>query len=340
MFEAARMKLTAWYVVIIFLVSVLFSVAFYQLSTRELSRLTQRIERFEATTADSLLRPGMRNGPGPMADLPRLEELRDIQQRLLFRLVLINLVILAGTAAGGYFLAGKTLKPIQEMMQKQNTFISNASHELRTPLATLQAEMEAQLLEKKISHQDAKRLIQSNLEEVHSLKQLANGLLRTAEMNSSSVSQQLQKISLLAVVKAAEKKVRSPARKKAITIRREIEDATVLGMAADLISVFGILLENAIKYSPTGSEVHVSSKKTTRFIQIFVQDSGKGIAKKDLPYIFDRFYRADASRSETDGFGLGLSIARELLLANKGEITVSSRPRKGSTFIVTLPLGA
>jgi signal transduction histidine kinase len=101
-----------------------------------------------------------------------------------------------------------------------------------------------------------------------------------------------------------------------------------------------ILLDNAIKYSPRNSEVKISSVKHGRTAVISVIDKGEGINSADLPHIFERFYRADSSRSKnkSDGYGLGLAIAQQIASAHRGLIDVKSAPSKGSTFIVHLPL--
>jgi len=337
MFESARIKLTAWYVVIIMFVSLVFSVAFYQVSTRELSRLIERIEAAEQGVALMRLRPGAMVGMALSPNLPPLEELQDIQRRLQLRLLLINLGILAGSSVAGYFLAGKTLQPIQTMVEKQQQFIANASHELRTPLATLQVEMEAMLLEKHITVRDVRKLIRSNLEEVRSLEELANGLLRIAQLQEETEATAFTPVSVRDVVVAAEKKVGPLAVQKRIVLKRELNDSIVMGNEADLTAVFAILLENAIKYSLPKGSIHIRSQQTARDVQISIRDSGPGIRPEDLSHIFERFYRADTSRSETTGFGLGLSIAQEIVVRHGGSIRVESELGTGSTFTVQFP---
>ena len=126
MFSEARLKLTAWYLLLILLVSVLFSIALYNLSTREIQRLINIEEERREN-------PYLRIAPRPLPNMS-LENLKETAQRLRVFLIIINgsIILIAGAAA--YVLAGKTLTPIQQMMEEQNRFITDSSHELRTPL--------------------------------------------------------------------------------------------------------------------------------------------------------------------------------------------------------------
>ncbi len=344
MFESARLKLTAWYLLIIMLISILFSVAFYHASTREIQHIIDKIE-FKQQQLDNgaIGRP-----PPPFL----LEELQRAKQRLKFHLVILNVFIFIIAGAAGYFLAGRTLRPIKGMIDEQNQFISNASHELRTPIATLRAEMEGSLLERKLSDKKARGLIKSNLEELDTLQELSNNLLKIAQIHNTNPGKYMEKVSLLEIIKSATKKVSPLAKRKQISIKTDVTNTTINGNISSLREVFVILLDNAIKYSPNQSTVNISTEVSKRHVKVFVSDQGVGIAKKDLPHIFERFYRADKSRNQ-DGFGLGLSIAKKIIAVHSGSITVRSKENSparnalnashnnaggGTTFIFELPL--
>ena len=102
-----------------------------------------------------------------------------------------------------------------------------------------------------------------------------------------------------------------------------------------------ILVDNAIKYTPKGGKITISSKKVGKWLEIKVKDTGSGISKEDLPHIFERFYRANSSRSktDTDGFGLGLSIAKHFVEAHGGSIKAESEMGKGTCISFTIPIG-
>lgn len=329
MFQSARLKLTAWYLLIIMLVSGSFSIAFYRASTNEIQRVIDRIHYVQSQSSQLLL-------PAPPDTVITLHDLQDIKTRLQIALLLVNgfIFILAGGA--GYFLAGRTLRPIQVMVDEQNQFISDASHELRTPIATLRAEMEATLLEKRLGDKEARQLIESNLEELSKLQELANSLLQLAVSEGESIANDT--ISLHDVMQTAFKKVAPMAKKKQITFTISHIDGKVKGNKSGLVEVFVNLFDNAIKYSPEKKHVIVAMANKKHSAVISVKDEGVGIASSDLPHIFDRFYRADKSRSQADGHGLGLSIAKKIVTAYNGSMTVTSTIQKGTTFTVTLPL--
>ena len=138
------------------------------------------------------------------------------------------------------------------------------------------------------------------------------------------------------VVEAALKKVIPLAKQKNIVINNQIEDYVLEGENQSLTELFVILLDNAVKYSENNKQVKLTSRKIDHHVVITIIDQGIGINKKDLTHIFDRFYRSDKSRSKIGGFGLGLSIAKEIVESHQGTITVASTPSKGSTFIVKL----
>jgi two-component system sensor histidine kinase CiaH len=333
MFESARLKLTAWYLLIIMFISILFSVAFYDTATSELERVINRMQfRQEFPNTDIPEMPLSLHGPTIFI----LQDLEKSRYKLLMNLLFINGSIFIFAGAAGYFLAGRTLRPIKLMIDEQNQFISSASHELRTPIATMRAEMEGSLLEKHLSDAQSRILITSSLEELDELQELSNNLLRIAQVHGMHDEQIKEEVSLAACIAAARKKVLPLAKKKEITIKTNISDAKIMGEKGRLIEVFVILFDNAIKYSQNKSKITVSSKLSRNTISIYVADEGMGIATKDLAYIFDRFYRADKSRSE-DGYGLGLAIAKRIIEAHNGTISVASEEKTGTTFAMTFP---
>ena len=151
MFQKTRIKLTAWYLLIIMLVSISFSAVIFKMLTAELDRL-EHVE---------ILRIQRQFPPPPLLLDP--ETIEEVKGRLLLRLLSVNLFILAGSALAGYFLAGRTLRPIAEMIEEQNRFISDASHELRTPLTALKSEIEVNLRNKNMTLVESKNLLRSNL---------------------------------------------------------------------------------------------------------------------------------------------------------------------------------
>jgi two-component system, OmpR family, sensor histidine kinase CiaH len=328
MFKKARIKLTAWYLLIIMVVSISFSMVIFRVLTNELDRF-QQIERVRIERRFPV--------PGEF-EPPNVDEIKD---RLALQLIAINVFILAGSAGAGYFLAGRTLKPIADMVDEQNRFITDASHELRTPLTSLKSEIEVNLRDQNLSIDQAKTLLKSNLEEVNSLQVLSDGLIRLTQYSARGGSALgRQNVSLELVAKEAIRKVAHAAREKRITITNDIRNTIVQGNKTALTELFVVFLDNAIKYSSKQKSVHLTSKKSDGHVLIDIADQGIGIAEKDIPHLFDRFYRADKSRTKTNipGYGLGLSIAKQIVDQHDGAIRVESRFKKGTTFTIELPV--
>lgn len=333
MFRSARLKLTAWYLVIIMLVSVSFSMIIYNMISSELER-SLRIQRFR------IYNPGYGiaipvPAPGPDPDV--LDEAKD---RLLWRLINTNTIILVLSGAAGYFLAGRTLRPIERMLNDQNRFITDASHELRTPLTALKTSIEVNLRDTKLSAEDAKEVLKSNLEEVNNLQVLTDGLILLSANQPHQNNKTMEPVQLRETSQEAVKKVSPMASLKNITIVNEINEYTLKGDQKSINELFVILLDNAIKYSEENTEIKMSSSSTDGKVIIRIQDHGVGIAESDIAHVFDRFYRAEKSRSKIDahGYGLGLSIAKKTVEDHHGSISVKSKVGEGTQFTIILPL--
>ncbi len=329
MFHSAALKLTGWYLIIIMALSVGSSWTFYRLSSTDLKLNANRQIDFYR---------GLFN-PHDIDNLSqlRLRQLDQDLQHLKLNLVIFNLFVLIAGGAASYALARRSLKPIEDSLEAQKRFTSDASHELRTPLTAIQTENEVALRSRNLTKEQAVNLLKSNLEEVAKLKALSEGLLALA--TNDGVENLDQNVSLKDVTEQAMERVSKAARLKKIKLENDVKSLKVKGNPQSLTDLIAILLDNAIKYSPAGSKVSINSEKKDKSAVITVKDKGRGIAKSDLPHIFERFYRADASRNkqQAEGYGLGLAIAKKIVDLHSGSIDVNSTPRKGSTFIIRLP---
>lgn len=326
------------------LISISFSVVIYRFLTSEINRAI----RMEKLREQGFAFPARKfivqfNEPVPhqgvIVAAPSPEVLEEAKQRILLIIVLINLGILGLSGVAGYLLAGLTLKPIKNMVDEQNRFITDASHELRTPLTSLKSEIEVNLRDKKLTLKDAKELLESNLEEVNNLQYLSDNLIKLAQTQRPN-GLKFEKVSILDIYNHALKKVKKLADKKKIKISSYIEDINLKADAQSLTELFVIFIDNAIKYSPERSEVEVKTKKSGSRILIEIKDHGIGVEEKELPLLFERFYRADEARAkkDTEGFGLGLSIAKQIVDKHNGSIDVKSKPGFGTNFQIKLPL--
>lgn len=340
MFEKARIKLTAWYLVIIMSISLLFSLVIYQSANMEFDRFERMEDRISKDYQKKLfMLPPNENHRKDFIIFTQddSDTIHKARERFLIMLGFINLSILAIAGISGYFLAGRTLKPIKEMMDEQKRFISDSSHELRTPIATLRTEIEVALRNKNLSLKQSKIVLKSNLEETIGLQTLSNNLLELAQNGKLVKKNNLKEISIKEVLEIAIKKTEIFAKKKNIKLEKNIKNTKIIGVNDRLIELFVILIDNAIKYSKNGQTIKINSDTEKGRAQIQIIDQGIGISENDLPYIFDRFYRSDKSRNEK-GYGLGLSIAKKITELHNGSISVESKLGEGSKFIVNFPL--
>lgn len=336
MFRKARITLTIWYLAIIMAISIFFSTFIYIGATGEFNRILrmQEYRREHPEVRPRLIQDiQLQYQNLPIEPDPKVIE--DAEARVLESLIGINLIIFIMSAISGYFLAGRTLRPIKKMMDEQNRFVSDSSHELRTPLTSLRSEIEVALRNKSLSVVNANKILQSNLEEVINLQILSDNLLELSQ-NGKLVSKNLMEdLSIAKIIDEAVRKTVSLAKIKQIKIENNVKDYKIKGVFDRLTEVFVILLDNAIKYSSKGSKVEIFSKVENNEIKISVKDYGIGIDSKDLTYIFDRFYRAEGSRTK-HGYGLGLSIAKKIIESHGGLITAESKDSKGSVFTIIL----
>jgi signal transduction histidine kinase len=342
MFHDARLKLTAWYLLIIMAISISFSAFIYFGAAREYDRII-RIEQYRV---GHLTPPGIisQRPPGEL-DVFSLSSQQDnelvewAKLRVLEALFGINVVILLLSAMSGYFLAGRTLRPIKDMLDEQNRFITDASHELNTPLTALKTSLEVNLRDKKLDLGKAREVLRSNLEDVNNLQSLSEELMGVVMYQKQNGNFRVAKVSLADIIEAAIGRVKSLAAKKKIIIKVDMPKTFVMGDQKSLTELFVILLDNSIKYTDNRSPINLIIEKENGEINILIKDGGVGIKKEDLPHIFDRFYRADRSRTKqkVGGYGLGLSIAKRIVTLYSGNIRVESEIGKGSTFIVTFP---
>ncbi len=333
MFASARIKLTALYLTIIMLISFAFSAIIYKGVESELNRRFEVFER-RLEVEEIRFRPGYIRIRQFL-----LDDLNDAKHRVLLFLVYVNLGILAFSGIAGFVLSGITLKPIQVAMDEQKRFVGDASHELRTPLTALRTSIEVALRDKKMRLGQAKKVLKGSLDDISRLEDLSTNLLELARHESGG-KKAFEKIDLSEILERVYKKLKPLSLIKKIKMSLSTEKVFFMGDKEAIEKLISILTDNAIKYTPRGGKIWLSVVKEGRFARITVKDTGIGIAKKEIPHIFDRFYRTDSSRTrvETSGFGLGLAIAKKIVEEYKGSIDVKSELGQGSVFTVRLPL--
>lgn len=327
MFKSATVKLTTWYLAILIAISLLFSVVIYSIASSEVGN---RIDILETSPKYSFS-----IGNQTLFKTYRNIQVREARANLITSLTITNICIWIAGGIGSFYLARRSLKPIEEAHEAQSRFTSDASHELRTPLASMKTEIEVALRDPVLKKEEMRELLESNLEEVDKLSQLSHMLLQLSRMDHDSISR--EKVELPKLVTAAVSRFNKSNK------RIQIEEGKSRPVRANPFSteeLLGILLDNALKYSPEDSTVVVRFINRKDMSGFEVINDGDGIAPDVLPHIFDRFYRADTSRTsgEKKGYGLGLSLAKKIVELSEGELSVTSAPGHKTTFMVLLPI--
>ncbi len=229
---------------------------------------------------------------------------------------------------------------LRRLEKIRQDFVANVSHELRTPISSIQGYAET-LLDGALDDQaHARDFIKIVHTEAERLARLVDDLLNLSKIESGKLNMDLNPCPLFPIIKRVVASLDMQAVKKSITIRTKVSEKLhqVIADETRLAQVLFNLIENALKYTPPSGCVVVSAEEGDAHIKVSVADTGIGIPDKDLPRIFERFYRVDKARSrELGGTGLGLSIVKHIVQAHNGEISVSSQSGKGTTFTFTIP---
>ena len=229
-----------------------------------------------------------------------------------------------------------TLGRLEQFFSSQQRFLADVSHELRTPLTVIKGNAD---LMRRMKQVDEESL--NNIEdEADRLTRLVGDLLLEAQAESGKLPLHFAPVELDTLLLEVFKEMRILARDRVQLKLPEIDQIIINGDRDRLKQVLINLVANAIKYSPQGGEVFLSLGKVGDNARLIVRDTGLGIPSEDLPHIFERFYRAEKSRSRSKigGFGLGLSIAYWIVNHHGGQIEVDSTEGKGTTFCIFLPI--
>jgi signal transduction histidine kinase len=232
---------------------------------------------------------------------------------------------------------------LQNLLRTQRRFVSDASHELRTPLTTIRGNVELlqKVLQRDLSNHESSQLAIESVADISAeaerMSRLVGDLLSLARADAG-VTMEKKIILLKDIIDTAIKRAVFLPRTAEwkVTQHDELDDVYVEGHEDYLLQMVLIFIENAFKYTIEGS-VYFAFQKDNGRIGITIEDTGIGISNEDVPFIFDRFYRADLSRGQTSGTGLGLSIAKWIVDEHGGSVEVRTALGKGTRFTIWLP---
>ncbi|HUE99664.1 MAG TPA: ATP-binding protein [Anaerolineales bacterium] len=230
----------------------------------------------------------------------------------------------------------QTLERLEALFTSQQRLLADVSHELRTPLTVIKGNVD---LIRRMKSLDEESLTSID-QEAGRLTRLVGGLLLLAQAESGKLALNLKRVELDLLLTEVFQEMTILAGNRVRIRLNEIDQAYVNGDRDRLKQVFINLVANAVQYTPQGGDVFLSLERIGEQARIICRDTGPGIPTEDLPHIFERFYRAEKSRTrrETTGFGLGLSIANWIVERHGGRIEVNSQEGKGTTFAIWLPL--
>jgi signal transduction histidine kinase len=214
---------------------------------------------------------------------------------------------------------------------------ANVSHELRTPLTSIKGFAETLLAGAMRDEATARRFLEIIDAETNRLVKLVDDLMDLSRLEAKGAALELAPVDLAALVEETVTRLRPLAGSRRLEVHPGPGPVTVVGDRDRLAQVLTNLIDNAIKFTPESGRVEVTWRRQDGTVILTVRDTGQGIPPADLPHIFERFYKANRSRSAATGSGLGLAIARHIVEAHGGRITVHSREGVGTTFAVVLP---
>lgn len=231
----------------------------------------------------------------------------------------------------------KMLDRIEISYESQKQFVSDASHELRTPIAVIQGY--ANLLDRwgKEDTEVMEEAIEAIKNESKSMQELVEKLLFLSRHDKKTLKLKKELFNMKEIVEDLAREMHLVIEKRIITIAM-LQDVTVYGDKQALKQAVRVFLDNAVKYTEAGDSIRISCQNDNGDCIVTIEDTGIGMTKKDLEHIFERFYRSEHVRNANiNGHGLGLSIARLIILSHTGRIKIRSQYTRGSSFIITIP---
>lgn len=329
MFRQARLRLTLLYSIIFLVLFWSFSLGIYFWMNRFFGDEHGRSNYIRVHHERSLLENNIQSSE-PASDIV-MDELRNV-------LLFLDIVLLLCVPTITWLLTGKTLAPVQKAHEKEKRFLTDASHDLRTPLSILSSEIEV-TLQKERAKEEYKKTLQSNKEEVDDLIALVENMLLLSREDLQYQTIQKERVDIVDLLAERIATFQHAAKQKKLQMSfiPSNQSSEINGNLQLLKRLFSSLLDNAIKYTPTGGKIGVKLSQEKHSILVCFTDNGIGIPQDQQEKVFDRFFRSDTARTEK-GYGLGLSIAKQIVEFHDGKIHLHSQVGKGTTITLFFPI--
>ncbi|HEX9083460.1 MAG TPA: HAMP domain-containing sensor histidine kinase [Gemmatimonadaceae bacterium] len=264
-------------------------------------------------------------------------ELEDRYADLITAFVVIAFAALFLVAAGGFFLVRKSTAPIERSIERMRSFMADAAHELKTPITILRTRAEVALQQPReaANYVSALRGVEA---EARRIGGIVESLLVLARADAGEQQMDTARIFLDDIALDAAGAAQIVARQKNVEVTvDQFEEAAIQGDPTLVRQLIMIVLDNAVKFTDAGGQVHVRVSMREGVPTFSVEDTGIGIKQEELSRVFQRFFRGETARSRTDGAGLGLSIASWIAREHGADVSLSSEPNKGTKVVVTFP---
>ncbi len=277
---------------------------------------------------------------GVMQYARSLRRVQETVDELVLVLLPLGIGGLGLAAIGGAYMAGRAVRPVRESFERQRAFIADASHELKTPLTLIRVDTE--VLQSGLENPDERELADEVLAETDRMSAILSDLLTMARLDAGVLEVARKPFDLCNLLKEETERFKVRATREGIRLEvRAPDELLASGDPARTGQILAALLDNALRFTPSGGSVEVTAREQDGRVEATVRDTGSGISPEHLPHIFERFYRAEAARSRADGggTGIGLAIARGLARAQDGDLEAENAKGGGAVFRLKLPAG-
>jgi two-component system sensor histidine kinase CiaH len=277
---------------------------------------------------------------GAMQYARSLRRVQETIDKLVLVLLPLGIGGLGLAAIGGAYMAGRAVRPVRESFERQRAFIADASHELKTPLTLIRVDTE--VLQSSLESPEDRELTGEVLAETDRMNAILSDLLTMARLDAGVLDVARKPFDLSNLLKEEAERFKVRAAREGIRLEVRVPDELLVsGDPARTGQILAALLDNALRFTPSGARVEVAARGQDDRVEATVTDTGPGIPPEHLPRIFERFYRAEAARSRADGggTGIGLAIARGLARAQNGDLEAANAKGGGAVFRLKLPAG-